>query len=43
MTNAPQHALDKRITYCLDLYQSIQKAITYPPPKIELEKVDSDA
>lgn len=43
MTNAPQHALDKRITYCLNLYQSIQKAITYPPPKIELEKVDSDA
>ena len=42
MTDAPQQALDKRINYCLSLYQSIQKAITYPPPKVELEKMDSD-
>lgn len=42
MTDGPQQALDKRIKYCLDLYQSIQRAITYPPPKIELEKAGSE-
>lgn len=41
LTDAPQQALDQRIGYCLTLYQSVQKAITYPPPKIELEKAGS--
>jgi 26S proteasome regulatory subunit N3 len=42
LTDAPQQLLDQRIGYCLSLYQSIQKAITYPAPKIELEKADSE-
>ena len=33
MTNEPQTALDARVTYCLDLYQVVQKAITYPDIK----------
>jgi hypothetical protein len=35
MTNEPQSALDARVTYCLDLYQVVQKAITYPDTKRE--------
>lgn len=30
VTNEPQNQLDKRIRFCLNLYQETQKAITYP-------------
>ena len=30
MTNEPQHQLDKRIKYCLNLYHETQRAVTYP-------------
>jgi len=42
MTDAPQQMLDQRTNYFLNLYQSVQKAITYPPPKIELERAGSE-
>ena len=42
MTNEPQHALDSRISYCLELHQTIQKAITYPDAKREFERVETD-
>lgn len=42
LTNEPQSTLDTRVSYCLDLYQTIQKAITYPDIKREFEKVEND-
>ena len=30
VTNEPQHQLDKRIKYCLNLYHETQRAVTYP-------------
>lgn len=39
MTNEPQAALDARVSYCLGLYQVVQKAITYPDTKREFERV----
>ena len=34
--------MDTRVTYCLDLYQVVQKAITYPDTKREFEKIETD-
>ena len=37
VTNEPQGQLDKRIRYCLGLYHEVQKAITYPDMKVNVE------
>ena len=44
VTNEPQHQLDRRIKYCLNLYHETQRAITYPDmrPKQVDENHDAD-
>ncbi len=37
VTHEPQKQLDKRVRYCLGLYHEIQKAITYPDMKLNVE------
>lgn len=42
VTNEPQHQLDKRIKFCLNLYHETQRAITYPDMRMKQNEENKD-